>query len=122
MNRWRRTTASTCSCCRLELLSTEVSSLEDDEGAQCSNLQAIAMVENESRRYVTPTLVITNDNTNNLFSKIEKERIKRKARRYPSYGHLRGKYSLFNNTHLRHEYLGGKYSLINTKIHAMFNL
>ena len=51
-----------------EQLYSEVSSSEDDESAQCSNLQAIAMVENESRRYVTSTLVITTDNINNPFS------------------------------------------------------
>ena len=91
--------------CRLERLSSEVSSSEDNEGAQCSNLQAIVMVENESGRYVKPIIVTINTNTNNLFSRIEKERIKRRAKRYPSYGHISGKYPTFNNTHLPHVYL-----------------
>ena len=85
-------------------MSSAISSLEDDESAQCSNLQAIAMVENESRRYDISTLVITID-TNIKSFMLEKERIKRKDKRkdkrYPSYGHLRGKSSLINN-HLQH--------------------
>ena len=36
---------------QLQQLSSEVSSSEDDEAAQCSNLRAIALIENETRRY-----------------------------------------------------------------------
>ena len=74
------------------------------------------MVENESKRYAKPIIVTINTNTNNLFSRIEKERIKRKARRYPSYGQICGKYPTFNFTHLPHEYPNGKYLLINKNI------
>ena len=62
--------------CRSELVSSEISSSEDDESAQCSNLQAIAMVENESHRYEISTLVITTDSNIKSF-RLEKERIKR---------------------------------------------
>ena len=60
--------------CRSELVSSEISSSEDDESAQCSNLQAIAMVENESRRYEISTLIITTDIKP---FRLETERIKR---------------------------------------------
>ena len=36
---------------QIQQMSSEVSSSEDDEGAKCSNLRAIALVENETRRY-----------------------------------------------------------------------
>ena len=45
------------------------------------------MVENESRRYVTPILSTINTTTNNLFPMIEKEGVKRKAKRYVSTKH-----------------------------------
>ena len=57
---------------QIQQLSSEVSSSEDDEGAQCSNLRAIALVENETRRYSNPFLSSENTHTCNPFPRLEK--------------------------------------------------
>ena len=59
-------------------MSSELSKSEDDKSAQCSNLQTIGMVENESLR-------------------LEKEHLKRKSKRYSAYGRLRGRSTFINN-------------------------
>ena len=74
---------------QIQQLSSEVSSSEEDEAAQCSNLRALALVENETKRYPHPalSLINTHTNTNIPFPRLEKENVKKRAKRYPSYGH-----------------------------------
>ena len=62
--------------CKADVLSSEIS-LTDDEEAQVSNINAVALSEMETRR-------------------VEKERLKKKAKQHPTYWRLRGKYSHLN--------------------------
>ena len=58
-------------------------------------------------------LSLTNTHTNNPFPKLEKEKVKKRAKRYPSYDHIRGEYTTLNNTHLPHVKMDGKDTLTN---------
>ena len=58
---------------QVQQLSSEVSSSEDGEAAQCSNLRAIALIENETRRYKKPALALLNIKTNILFPRQESQ-------------------------------------------------
>ena len=51
---------------------------------------------------------------------MEKEKVKKRAKRYSSYGHIRGEYTTLNNTHLPHVKRDGKDTLTNTNYYHHF--
>ena len=84
------------------MLSSEVSSSEDDGAGQLSNLRAIALIENETRRYESSLTLITSKPNKISLSRQEKTKAKKRVKRYPSYGHIKGEYTIAPNTNTYH--------------------
>ena len=87
---------------QVHVLSSEVSSSEDDGAGQLSNLRAIALIENETRRYVSNLTIIASKPNNISLSRQEKAKAKKRVKRYPSYGHIKGEYTIAPNTNTYH--------------------
>ena len=79
----------------VHVVSSDLSSSEDDGAEQLSNklsnLRAIALVEDETRRYGTSNLDFAPNNT--LPLRQEKAKAKKRKRRHPRYDHLFGEYT-----------------------------
>ena len=76
---------------QVHMVSSDISSSDDDGAGQLSNLRAIALIEDETRRYVTSNLDIdTCAPNNNLLHRQEKAKAKKCKRRYARYDHLYG--------------------------------
>ena len=66
------------------------------------------MIENETRRYGSDPKRIASKHNNIPLSRQEKAKAKKRERRYPSYGHIKGEYALITNSDRFHITKSGK--------------
>ena len=101
---------------QVHVLSSEVSISNDDGAGQLSNLRAIALIENETRRYDYNLKNKISTPNNILPFRQEKAKAKKRKRRYPSYGHISGEYTFTTQSARFHVNHGGgstNYSCLN---------
>ena len=92
---------------QVHVVSSDISSSDDDGAGQLSNLRAIALIENETRRYVYSNLKNDTSTPNNiLLHRQEKAKAKKRKRRYPSYSHLFGEYTFTTQSAWGHLNIG----------------